>query len=67
LETYNQPGYLITITDDSGDEPMYIHILWLKVGGEVFKLIDIAPKVFEPDLQKSARSLRVIAQAERIG
>ena len=44
---------------------MYIHILWLKMGGEVFKLIDIAPKAFEPDLQKSARILRVVTPAER--
>ena len=61
----NHQGYLVTMTDNSGTEPMYIHILWVKMGGKVFKLIGIAPKAFEPDLQKSARSLRPLTSAER--
>lgn len=61
----NHPGYLITMVDNTGNEPMYIHILWLKMSGKLFKLIGVAPKSFEPDLQKSARSLRPLTSAER--
>ena len=61
----NHPGYLVTMTDNSGNEPMYIHILWLKMGGKIFKLIGLAPKAFEPDLQKSARSLRPLTSTEQ--
>jgi len=61
----NHQGYLITMTDDSGEKPMYIHILWVKMSGKVFKLIGIAPRSFEPDLQKTARSLRALTLEER--
>lgn len=61
----NHQGYLITMTDDSGEEPMNIHILWLQMNDLLFKLIGIAPKSFEPDLQKTARSLRALTLEER--
>ena len=61
----NHSGYLISMDDNTGDETMYIHILWLKMNGLLFKLIGIAPKSFEPDLQKTARSLRTLTLEER--
>ena len=61
----NHSGYLISMDDNTGDETMYIHILWLKMNGLLFKLIGIAPKSLEPDLQKSARSLRTLTLEER--
>jgi predicted Zn-dependent protease len=60
----NHSGYLISMDDNTGDETMYIHILWLKMNGLLFKLIGIAPKSFEPDLQKTARSLRTLTLEE---
>jgi predicted Zn-dependent protease len=61
----NHPGYLITMEDKSGDEVMYIHILWLKMENKLFKLIGIAPRSLEPDLQMTVRSLRSLTSAER--
>ena len=61
----NHSGYLISMDENTGDETMYIHILWLKMNGLLFKLIGIAPKSFEPDLQKTARSLRTLTLEER--
>jgi predicted Zn-dependent protease len=65
LTVNNHSGYLISMDDNTGDETMYIHILWLKMNGLLFKLIGIAPKSFEPDLQKTARSLRTLTSSER--
>lgn len=61
----NHPGYLITMEDNSGDEAMYIHILWLKMEDKLFKLIGLAPRSFEPELQATARSLRSLTSSER--
>lgn len=57
-------GYLISMEDKTGEETMYIHILWLQMNDLLFKLIGIAPRFFEPDLQKSARSLRALTTKE---
>jgi len=61
----NHPGYLITLEDNTGDQTMYLHILWLKMGNQLFKLIGFAPKSYEPELGKTARSLRVLTVIER--
>ena len=61
----NHPGYLITLSDKTGDETMYIHILWLKMNDKLFKLIAFAPKPFEADLKKTARSLRALTSGEQ--
>ena len=58
------PGYLITIEDNSEKEVMYIHMLWLEMGGHLFKLIGFGPRSFEPDLKKAALSLRPLTSAE---
>jgi predicted Zn-dependent protease len=61
----NHPGYLISMEDNTGDETMYIHILWLKMGGNLFKLIGFAPKSLQSDLKKTAESLRPLTTTER--
>jgi predicted Zn-dependent protease len=61
----NYPGYLISMVDNTGDETMYIHILWLKMDGKLFKLIGFAPEALESELQKTAMSLRALTSAER--
>ena len=61
----NHPGYLISMLDNTGDETMYIHILWLEMDDKLFKLIGFAPEALESDLQKTGRSLRVLTSDER--
>ncbi len=63
----HHPGYLITLEDKTGDEVMYIHILWLKMDDKLFKLIGIAPRSLETDLKEVALSLRTLKQKERNG
>ncbi|MCK5470245.1 MAG: M48 family metalloprotease, partial [Cyclobacteriaceae bacterium] len=61
----NNPGYLISMVDNTGDETMYIHILWLEMDDKLFKLIGFAPEALESELQKTGRSLRTLTSAER--
>lgn len=61
----NHQGYLITMEDNSGSKPMYIHILWLKIDEKVFKLIGLAPRSLEPHLRATALSLRTLTAEER--
>ena len=61
----NHPGYLITLEDNTGDQTMYLHILWFKMGDHLFKVIGLAPKSYEPELGKTVRSLRVLTATER--
>lgn len=61
----DHPGYLITMEDNSGSMPMYIHILWLKMDEKVFKLIGLAPRSQEPHLRATALSLRTLTAKER--
>lgn len=61
----NHSGYLISMVDNTGDETMYIHILWLEMDDKLFKLIGFAPEALESDLRKTAMSLRTLTSAER--
>lgn len=58
------PGYLITIEDKSDKEAMYIHMLWVKMSGKLFKLIGFGPRSVEPDLKKAVKSLRPLTSAQ---
>lgn len=58
-------GHVFSLVDNSGSEPMYIYYLWLEMNNKVFKLIGIAPKIFEKDLDRTAESLRSISKTER--
>ncbi len=60
----NHKGYLISMEDQTGEETMYIHILWLQMNDLLFKLIGIAPRSFEPKLRNTARSLRALTLEE---
>jgi predicted Zn-dependent protease len=61
----NHQAYVISIEDNSEDVPMYIHILWLKMNGLLFKIIGFAPKAFETELKETAMSLRALSSKER--
>jgi len=58
-------GYLVSITDQSGSENMFIHLLWVKIGDNMFKLIGMAPTLHEENLKASAESLHAITKSER--
>lgn len=60
----NHEGYLISMPDNTGKEPMNIHILWLKMDNLLFKLIGLAPQALEPDLQKTAQSIHQLSKEE---
>ena len=61
----NHSGYLISMVDNTGDETMFLHILWLEMDDKLFKLIGFAPEALESDLRKTAMSLRTLTSAER--
>ncbi len=58
-------GYIVSMEDNTGNETMYIHILWVKVDGLIFKLIGFAPRTLESELKESALSLRTLTSSER--
>ncbi len=60
-----KPAYLVEMVDASGSEPMYIHMVWMKMGNQVFKLVGLGPTRYEKALEASAESLHTITQAER--
>ena len=58
-------GYLVSLTDRSGDQPMSLHILWTKLGGNKYQLIGFAPLGFEEDLRIAANTFRQLTETER--
>lgn len=58
------PGYLVTLIDDSGSEDMYLYMFWVKIDSKLFQLIGIGPKYLETTLQKSAASLHTLSMEE---
>lgn len=63
-EPRGDSGYLVVLMDHSGKEDVYMHVLWLKIGNNIFKLIGVAPKLYEENLKVSAKSLRTLSPAE---
>ena len=67
-ESYNfkgLPAHLVTMVDASGSEPMYIHVLWVKIGQQMFKLVGLGPTRYENDLRTAAESLHLMTSEER--
>ncbi|TRX70650.1 M48 family metalloprotease [Carboxylicivirga sp. M1479] len=61
----NNDGYLVSYLDDSENKQMYIHTLWLKMDGKMFKIIGIAPKSKEDELKKSVLSFHPLTDKEK--
>lgn len=59
------PAYLVSMEDDSGSEPMYIHVLWVAIDRQMFKLVGLGPTRYESELRKSAESLHPMTSEER--
>ncbi|MBK1879140.1 M48 family metalloprotease [Pelagicoccus mobilis] len=58
-------GYLVSLVDDSGKQPMSLHILWTELGGNKYQLIGFAPYGVGEDLKTIANSFRLLTRTER--
>ncbi len=61
----NNDGYLVSYLDNSENKQMYIHTLWLKMDGKIFKIIGIAPKSAEDELKKAVLSFHPLTEKEK--
>jgi predicted Zn-dependent protease len=64
MEIGDWPGYVITLTDDSADTPMHVHILWVSGNGLLFEMIGVAPEYHRAALRDAAKSLRAATREE---
>jgi predicted Zn-dependent protease len=65
VEVGEWPGYLVTVTDNSGRVSMNLHFLWATVQGKMFRLIGVAPSHLNHLLRQTALSLRPLTKEER--
>jgi predicted Zn-dependent protease len=59
------PGYVVTITDATGREPMHMFFVWIACRGLVCQLIGVAPERYREPLRGTAQSLRPLTSRER--
>jgi len=64
-ESRGNNAYLVVIEEQSGKQKVFMHVLWVKIGENVFKLIGLAPDMYEEDLKMCAKSLRTLDDADR--
>ncbi len=59
------PGYVVTITDASGREPMHMFFVWIACRGLIYQMIGLAPERYREPLRGTAQSLRPLTRQER--
>jgi predicted Zn-dependent protease len=59
------PVYAATYLDRSGRQPFYMHFVWARLNGTTYHLMGIGLEKHQAALRKSARSLRLLTDAER--
>ena len=59
------PGYLVTLTDTSGREPMHMHFLWVACRGLIYQMIGLAPERYRDTLRRTALSFRPLTDEDR--
>ncbi len=59
------PAYLLTYTDNSGEEPVYMHFLWIAYRGLIYQFIGLAPERYRPVLRETALSFRPLSAKEK--
>lgn len=64
-EPRGESAYLVVINERSGKEEVFLHVLWIKIGEHMFKLIGVAPKLYEDALKATAKSLRTLTAEEK--
>jgi predicted Zn-dependent protease len=61
----NLSAHVLTYTDDSGEEPMHMHFLWVAYRGLLYQFIGLAPERYRPVLRKTALSFRPLRAKEK--
>jgi len=59
------PAYLLTYTDNSGEEPVHMHFLWIAYRGLIYQFIGLAPERYRPVLRETALSFRPLSAGEK--
>jgi len=59
------PAYIVTYTDNTGKEPVYMHFLWVAREGLMYQMIGITPERHKEDLRRTALSFRQLTPEER--
>ena len=65
IEVGPLPGYLVTLTDASGSEPMHMHFLWVACRGLIYQMIGLAPERYREVLRQTALSFRPLTAEDR--
>jgi predicted Zn-dependent protease len=58
-------AYLVTLTDNSGREPVHMHFLWVAYNGSIYEMIGLAPERYRESLRNTALSFRPLTENER--
>ena len=61
----NHPGYKITIIDKSEEEIIYMHIIWIKMNNQVYKITGFGPESIDAKLNTTCNSLHVLSIKEK--
>ena len=59
------PAYVVTYTDNSGREPVYMHFLWVARDGLMYQMIGMTTERHQELLRKTALSFRQLSSKER--
>jgi predicted Zn-dependent protease len=58
-------GYLVTLTDSTGKEPVHMHFLWVAKQGLIYQMIGLAPQHHRETLKTSALSFGSLKPEQR--
>lgn len=58
-------GYLVSFEETIKKQTVYAYVLWLPLGGKLFKLTGISPIEYRSQLEQTAKSLRVLNSGEK--
>lgn len=59
------PAHLLTYTDNSGREPVHMHLLWIAYRDLIYQFIGLAPERYRPQLKDTALSFRPLSAKEK--
>jgi len=65
LDINGYPAYVVAITDNSGTQPVYIQIYWLKVGDIIFDVLGMSYLKHSQTISEAVISVRPLTEDER--